>query len=386
MELPDFPSLQRITSDCKPFASGGRLAICTECSGVQKFADAKWLGEIERIYDQYETYSLTGPLDQIVLDPQTNTVRPRCEILAEKLTAIDTFPSRGRWLDYGCGRGAMLQSVSALDSKWELHGFDLDDQHLDYLETIDGFVALHDDLATTTGPVFDVISMVHSLEHFVEPLDVLSKARECLDENGWLFVQVNDTRKNPFEVLVADHLTHFDPHTLSATVSRAGFEVTFVATDWVTKEMSLVARATNMAADSKSADRSTAHDAEAVASQIAWLRDVIKSAREAPTDGPFGLFGSSVAATWLYGHLQDQVTFFVDEDPARVGRQHLGKPIYAPDQLEPGSIVFLGLIPDVATRIYERLRHLPVKFVLPPPLVLPVAAPSNTFGSGNSSS
>ena len=119
------------------------MAICEECGGVQKFADAKWLEEIERIYDQYETYSLTGPLDQIVLDPPTNTVRPRCEILVEKLTAIADFPAHGSWLDYGCGRGAMLKSVSALESQWELHGFDLDDQHIDYLETIDGFVA-HD--------------------------------------------------------------------------------------------------------------------------------------------------------------------------------------------------------------------------------------------------
>ncbi len=349
------------------------MAICEECGGVQKFADAKWLEEIERIYDQYETYSLTGPLDQIVLDPQTNTVRPRCEILVEKLTAITDFPAHGSWLDYGCGRGAMLQSVSALESQWELHGFDLDDQHIDYLETIDGFVALHDDLTVTTGPLFDVISMVHSLEHFVDPLNVLDRARNFLVKNGWLFVQVNDTRKNPFEVLVADHLTHFDPHTLEETVTRAGYEVLLVSTDWVTKELSLIARLVDRVTKPKFVASSVYHDADAVAAQIDWLRQVVESARSISDDVPFGLFGSSVSATWLDSHLSDKVAYFVDEDLARIGRQHLSKPILAPDQLESGSVVFLGLIPDVAARIHERLCHLPVEFILPPALALPTA-------------
>ena len=67
-ELPDFGSLSRITSDCRPFRPGGRIATCNACGGIQKFCDPKWLAEVKEIYSTYSTYNVVGPLDQMVLD------------------------------------------------------------------------------------------------------------------------------------------------------------------------------------------------------------------------------------------------------------------------------------------------------------------------------
>ena len=59
-ELTAFADLPRVTSDCKPWPSGGRLAMCTSCGGIQKILDARWFAEIGEIYGAYEIYHLTN--------------------------------------------------------------------------------------------------------------------------------------------------------------------------------------------------------------------------------------------------------------------------------------------------------------------------------------
>jgi 2-polyprenyl-3-methyl-5-hydroxy-6-metoxy-1,4-benzoquinol methylase len=368
-EISGFSRLARVTSDCKPFPAGGRLAVCASCGGLQKFADARWLEEIGRIYADYDMYHQSSEVDQVVMDPTTGGLRPRGAVLAGRLAGLSAFPASGRWLDVGAGRGAMLRAVSDLGRDWQLHACDLDDRYRDTLRAIPGFAELHCGGLEAARGTFDVVSMIHSLEHFVEPLEVLRAARHRLGADGWLFVQVNDTGANPFDMVVADHLTHFTPETLSNTVARAGYRVEHVTTDWVTKEISLTARIGGPVESAVTASDPRAV-VQVVRREIEWLDHVASAAEAAAAAaaGAIGLFGSAIAGTWLAGLLGDRVAFFVDEDRTRLDRRHLGKPILAPAQVPPDSAVFIGLIPATAMRIHDRLKRLPLRFHLPPPI------------------
>jgi 2-polyprenyl-3-methyl-5-hydroxy-6-metoxy-1,4-benzoquinol methylase len=366
-EISGFSRLSRVTSDCKPFPAGGRLAVCFVCGGLQKFVDTKWLDEIRRIYADYDMYHQSTEVDQVVMDPATGALRPRGAVLASRLADVPEFPETGRWLDIGAGRGAMLRAVSNLDRGWQLHACDLDDRYRETLNGIPGFVELYCGGLEATIGTFDIVSMIHSLEHFVEPLEVLAAARRRLNAGGSLFVQVNDTGAYPFDMVVADHLTHFTPETLASMVVHAGYRVVNLATDWVTKEISLTARVEASASSTHPTANSRAV-VPAVRREIDWLDRVAQAAQDAAAAGPIGMFGSAIAGTWLAGLLGDRVAFFVDEDRTRLERQHLGKPILAPDQVPSGDTVFIGLTPATAMRIYQRLERLPVRFCLPPPL------------------
>ena len=368
-ELSDFGSLSRITSDCRPFRPGGRIATCNICGGIQKLCDSKWLSEVKEIYSTYSTYSVVGPLDQMVLDPKKNILRPRCAVLSDQLTTALNLAECGAWLDYGCGRGAMLEALSNILPNWQLNGVDLDKQQLSYLRSIKGFKRLYDADQDKINETFDMVSMVHSLEHFANPFNTLLQARKLLTEHGRLFIQVNDTQKNPFELVVADHLTHFTPETLCQIVRRAGFEVTMVTSDWITKELSLLAKPQRALGPSFRIPHSRGQPGAQVLSQLQWLMDLVEIGKASSSVSRIGIFGSSIAATWLNEHLQDQVLFFVDEDPAKAGKTHVGKPIYTPSQVKPGSQVLIGLIPEIATAVYDRLQTLPIRFILPNPLV-----------------
>jgi len=69
----------------------------------------------------------------------------------------------------------------------------------------------------------------------------------------------------------------------------------------------------------------------------------------------FGLFGSSIAATWTAVNLPHFPDFFVDEDPARVGRAHMERPILHPSEVTAGSDVFVALQESVAEAVEKRL-------------------------------
>jgi hypothetical protein len=209
--------------------------------------------------------------------------------------------------------------------------------------------------------------MIHSLEHFVEPLKTLQKVSEITEQHGYLFVEVCNLEENPFDLLVADHLTHFSPKTLEYAVSRVGFEVELMQTAWIKKEISMLAKHS----DSELTPLRP-NDGEAVMERtilaVRWLSGLIASANRAAQESKeFGIFGTSIAGTWLGAALVGKVAFFVDEDPNRIGKQFMGKPIISPKSIPSGTTVYLALAPVLAEDIGKRLTYSNprVKFIQP---------------------
>jgi hypothetical protein len=142
-----------------------------------------------------------------------------------------------------------------------------------------------------------------------------------------------------------------------------------VETEWVAKELSMVARRIDAAVPAPQPNPAyAAQVGPRVRSQLAWLQAMAEDASERAAGGRFGIFGTSICATWLAGYLNEEVAFFVDEDPSRQGRQFMGRPVLAPQGVPAGSAVYLALTPEVAAKVARRLAALPVALVPPPPL------------------
>jgi SAM-dependent methyltransferase len=362
-EIEGFDRLPRVTSDSKPFRAGGRLFVCAQCGLVQKIADPQWLQEIAEIYRDYDMYHQSAAVDQPVFDPQSGRPSGRCEVLARRLRESDALPASGTLLDVGAGSGAMLAAFSAACPGWKLFGLDLDERKLPALKSIPRFERLFTVPPEQLGQRFDLITLIHSLEHFTDPLRMLRVLRDKLAPAGRLFVQVNNVDRTAFDLIVADHLCHFDPDSLSHIAARAGLAIESLKTDWVNKELSLVSSAAQQPPQTAHGD-----PAQAIAKttrEVAWLKQMLDHARDTARGGHFGIFGTSVAATWLASGLDGSVEFFVDEDPARQGRTHLGRPILTPAQVPAGAVVYLAFVREVAGSISRRLGKLPVKFAAP---------------------
>jgi hypothetical protein len=85
---------------------------------------------------------------------------------------------------------------------------------------------------------------------------------------------------------------------------------------------------------------------------------------------PLGVFGTSIAATWLQGELHGKAAFFVDEDPSRFGQTFMGRQILRPGEVLPGSQVMIALPTPMAEQVRARLacEASKVNWLVPPPL------------------
>ena len=81
-----------------------------------------------------------------------------------------------------------------------------------------------EDLFHDDESCFDLISLIHVLEHLPDPVATLTQLRkEWLSQGGWLLLEVpNLYCHDSFEVA---HLVSFSQHTLTQTLHRAGFRV-----------------------------------------------------------------------------------------------------------------------------------------------------------------
>jgi SAM-dependent methyltransferase len=334
---------------------------------VQKLPDAQWLAEIGEIYRDYEMYHQSAANDQAVFDPVSGHPMGRCEVLAKRLLEPGLLPASGSLLDVGAGSGAMLAAFSAASPGWRLFGLDLDDRKESSLRTIPRFERLYTVAPEQVGQQFNLITLIHSLEHFPDPVAMLRSLRGLVAPGGRLFVQVNNAERTPFDLVVADHLCHFTPQSLACLVARGGLGVGPVRTDWVNKELSLLASGAPQSARPQAEDAAAA--TARVRRDVDWLAGMLEHARSTSAKagrGRFGMFGTSVAATWLASGLGEAIDFYVDEDPARRGRTHLGRPIVAPGEAAAGSTVYLAFIGDIAAQIARRLGHLTLDFASPP--------------------
>jgi SAM-dependent methyltransferase len=358
--IAGFAELPRVTSDCKPWPAGGALTCCDACGAVQKIADGKWFDEIDQIYRAYQIYSLSDGAEQVIFSG--GVAAPRSRTLVDFIAKTAKHGETGKLIDIGCGNGSALRNLSSALPGWSLYGSELSDSARSSLQRLPNFVELFTKPVSQIAERFDLVTMIHSLEHMPDPLACLHEALGLLRDDGTLFVEIPNAVTSLFDLLVADHLVHFSPAHLGYLANRAGFSVSILRDDVLPKEITLLAGRGD-ASPQRPDPRTTRKHVEA---NVAWLANVIRDASDAARDAnKFGIFGTSISAMWLYGAMREQVAFFVDEDVTRVGHAVDGRPVLSPAETPAGSTVFVPLIPGVAREVVRRHADLPAKFTAP---------------------
>jgi hypothetical protein len=352
----DFEAAKRVTSDCKPWNSGGVLAQCKTCGLVQTVTTPEWQSEADQIYSDYTIYHQSGGIEQPTFNAATGVGRSRSEAIVEALLRHVSLPRQGRALDFGCGNGAFLRAFSSAFPDWILSGFEVGEKYKQIVERIPGVERLYTGALENLPGDLDFISLIHVLEHIPGPGKFLRTLAAKLKPGGFLLLEVPDCQANPFILMVADHCSHFSAGMLARVASGSGFNVLQATSQWVPKEISVIAL---RPPGKEVAQPATAPlDLEQNKVLEGWenLKTIAALARRFSKQGDFGIFGTSIAATWLDAQLGGTASYFVDEDPGRVGRQHLGRIVYATRDIPAGGRLFIALPSALAPRIAERIR------------------------------
>lgn len=360
---PNFASLQRVSSDCRPFRTGGELTCCGSCGLVQKPETPGWASECREIYSSYALYGQSSSGTEQKFFSPDGVGRPRSEytlgVIAERLG----LPATGSMLDVGSGTGAVLRAFHAVRPGWTMEAVEPNPRADSPLTSIAGVTKVHSTMLEHVPGRFDLITFFHVLEHVPELMPFLAQVRERLSPGGHVAIQVPNFARNPFDIVIADHCTHFVPETLSAALIASGLEVVRLDTEIIPKELTVVCRA--MARPSAGFPAGAHGGAAAlVQSSIQWLFAAqADAAAIAKAKGEVGIFGSSIAAAWLTAGLGDAVRFFVDEDTSRVGSTYLSRPIIAPASVPSGATVAVCAPGATASKIADRLSRPSVNYL-----------------------
>ncbi len=371
-EIAAYAKLPRVTSDCKPWPAGGTLTVCSDCGAAQKRADERWFDEIDRIYKAYQIYELSAGSEQVIFS-DGGDAKPRSRSLVEFVVREAKPGPDGSLIDIGCGNGAALANFSRALPGWSLYGTELSNEPRQALMKLPNFRGLYTEPPRNIDKRFDIVTMIHALEHMPDPVETLKESAALLNPGGHIFVEVPNVATSPFDLLIADHMMHFSPAHLGFLASRAGLNAAILRDDVLPKEITMLATRGAVPLRCPDPDLGLA----LVKRHIDWLVNVIAAAREAAERAPsFGIFGTSISGMWLYGALRDRVKFFVDEDKTRIGGTFEGRPILAPQEVVAGATVFMPLAPSVAASVSARLRRQSRGHFVEPPPIESVGAPA----------
>ena len=363
--LRDFEDLALVTSDCRPWKRGGKLGVCQSCCFVQKITDAAFRKDCEEIYGTYSVYYQADGEEQRVFEQSRGLSCSRSESILIQLQGKEAIPVEGKMLDMGCGNGNLLKSFSKYCPSWILSGLEFDEANREQIEQIEHVQAFYSCELTDVPGRFDLISMIHCLEHIMDPVAFLLKVREKLNRQGLLLIEIPTYTQNPFDLIIADHCTHFDMRSITHLLKSCGFEPIIQLTDCVPKEITVLARVMEGMEKWALTGEETFLQ-ERLSETIAWLRENLAVASRVAQRGPLGIFGTSIAGTWMYNEMPHQISFFVDEDPNRINKLFLNRKVYHPKDIPADGQVFIPLPHEIAREISARMK-LKGRFFIPPP-------------------
>lgn len=357
--------MKAVTSDCKPWPRLGSILFCKDCGHLQKRPDSSWKSDVNAIYTDYEIYALSSGIEQVIF--REGGHHTRSESIAKKVMDTIELPETGRALDVGCGNGSWLKVFKKYCPEWKLAGFEPKGKYRAEVLAIAGENGFRSGDLDEVEDKFNLITLLHVIEHLSEPVKILKNLRAKLDPGGFMIVQTTDLQQNPFDLLVIDHCSHFSKKSLARIMTLAGFEVIRIEDSWIPKELSLLARVTEDKSISLS-DAGSDDYYNTANKSLNWLEGVVEHARRTAKGNNFGIFGTAIAGTWLAMAVGSSVSFFVDEDPHRNNKYHMELPVLKPDQVPKGSSVYLAFPPAITKKIHQRLSRTfrSVNFIVPP--------------------
>lgn len=357
-----------VTSDSKLIADESTVSYCPRCGCFYRERRAAQPERIEKVYSEYDLYAPSGRDEaRVAFDVSADGI-PKSVRELDFLSRFADVPQKGRILDYGCNHGLFLRAFLERYPEWEGTGADIEERYRQsfagHLPASARYCCLpHEE----PGSGFDVICCSHVLEHLPEPAAALRDMASRLAPGGILFIQAVNPLLNPFFHVIFEQHHHFTPAGLRHVLELCGLHLHCINTDWIGKEIAVIA-----ARGPAAGDVCSGLDMEATALQVGRHAESVRAvmaalARIAGSGTPVGIFGASIMGTWMASRLEGLVQCFVDENTALQGGRHLGLPVVPPDKAPAGLPLLCAMPEHMARKLLRRLGEVCPGVLIAPP-------------------
>lgn len=354
---------ETLTSESKLRRGRLRIYLCPSCAHVM--SDEGGLTDVAEYYSrEYDSLLESAEADDLYdLDADLQPVY-RSQIQLENLGRLANLPPKGRLLDFGCGKGAFLARFQGQHPGWELAGCDVSERYRAFVEPLTGagrFAVTPLERPETPAGPFDLVTMFFVAEHLIDPAVTLSRIASLLAPSGFLYLAVPSVVTNSIDAFLADHLSHFSTPSLTALLQRCGLRPLVVSEHHQLGQITLMAaREPGFAAPPAQSGAVTDAYLEVIrAGVMRWIECGARLEaflRERPASpGALAVYGAGVFGSYLAlqaGAARGSIACFFDQNPFKVGKTHLGRPIVHPRQIPPAvTDVLVGLNPARARAI-----------------------------------
>lgn len=338
-----------VSSDIKILKCKAIHAICKKCSTIQKIKDKKYNKNITKIYENYDGFKKFNKNDQKKLLKGNFT--NRCDIIFNKI--IKKYKNIKTVLDYGSGNGAMIDSFLIDKKNYEIFATDFKNNLPIKTKKNTRFKKFFklSNINNNNNNKFDLITLIHTLEHLTDPKETLNKLKNKLNDNGKIFIQIPDYSSNPYDLIVYDHTAHYTINSIKKLAEEIDMGLEFLSNKILDCEFSFILtknRKKNLIKNNSFKDTYN-NFKEAINflnNQIIFLNKLKN----------FTILGTSITATWVYGSVKGCKIDFIDEDKTKYGIKHLSKTIKnINDKKMFNNNIFLPFPPIKLRKIFKRL-------------------------------
>ncbi|MFT5130612.1 MAG: SAM-dependent methyltransferase [Rhodothermales bacterium] len=347
---PTNQPLPGVASDDRPWQGHPSLAVCRACGHVQAVLTDHWRAEIQSVYDSYGIYSAGDGAEPLVLE---GGGMPRSEALLDHLHSTFGLAPEGALLDFGCGNGAFLHTYHRQRPHWQNAGHDANASFQARVLAVPGVQTFASE-GLPDGP-FNLITAMHVMEHLPSPVATLNALRQRLAPGGRIVIVVPDFQRNPFDLMVVDHCSHFTEAGFSRLAAAAGCQLEHLDRDCMPR--AFVAILSPISPGALSTELESSSSVASTTSALRWLTQVREQLLSFGGGQPVAIFGTGTASAWLTAVLNGDVSCYLDEAANRIGHTHLGKPVLSPKQLAEDAPLYIGLPTEVALAIRARLER-----------------------------
>jgi 2-polyprenyl-3-methyl-5-hydroxy-6-metoxy-1,4-benzoquinol methylase len=343
LKLEGFENLKFISSDLQKVDSVVDMYYCLNCKNLVKHVDEKYQGALEKLYANYSLYNGTTMLDQSIRIDKS--IVSRSNRLISRINQLGIIPERGKLLDYGSGRGAFALNWAELFPLWEIAAYERNN----VAGSSSGIKNISD--PEKIPEENDFVSLIHVLEHVIDPGHLLRHLHNFIREGGYLFIQVPNHIKNPYDVVIFDHCSHFSQNSLTDLVAQSGYKIIEKSENWVNKEISILAqkKVSRFPRFYKKIDMSR--------NPLAYLETVINEFNTRRIKN-IGILGATNPAYWISVQTNGANKFFLDENKkSNFDWDINGRKVITTEEVHKDALVFIPFIKEYSAQISERLNE-----------------------------